>query len=189
MEFANFIQYHHLENLIYVILYAGMMFEGLFFLFSAMFLVTQGVLNPLGAVLVILLGAFTEEMVWYWLGKKLNGVKKVSSWIDFGARRFDKHIIEKPFHTLVISKFVYGIHRAVLTRAGMLNLPFAEFMKLAFLSTAIWLGIMGGAAYGFSSSYGILRRYIHYAEIVPLVAFVLYFVAELIVSKKLKKKL
>ncbi len=189
MSFVEFIQAHHAQNIVYLVLLVGMFTDAALVIFIAIFLMAQRALNIPATIGIIIVGTLLEQLLWYWIGSRLGKFNGLVRWTDRLAQPFDRHILEKPFRTLVISKFVYGLHRAVLARAGMLGLHFKTYVRDSFLSTFIWLAALGGIGYGFSASYSALSRYMNYAEIIPLVLVIIYFIVDYYISKRLKKTL
>lgn len=189
MEFFDFIQSHNIEYLAYAAVALGMLLEGTVFLLAAVFLVARGVLNPVWTLIAALAGAFSEELIWYYIGSKLTDISRLSPWINKLVGGFDEHIRNKTLHTLIFSKFVYGIHRAVAARAGMLKVDFQKFLANAALAIIFWIAVIGGIAYVFNASFLKLEKYIRYVELVPLIVMVIFFSAAKVLSARLKKNL
>jgi membrane protein DedA with SNARE-associated domain len=189
MDILGFIQAHNLHTLIYPLIFVLVVFDAAIVVFAAMFLLVEGIISPLPTLAVLMLGVLAEQLFWYWIGRKLGEKEKLMAWLDKPARAFDKHLLSRPFHTLVLSKFIYGIHRAMLVRAGMLKINFKIYLVIALICTILWLGVIGGIGYSFSASYGVLKEYIKYAELVPLGLIIIYFIIDWRISKRLKEKL
>ena len=179
----------HVGFWVYVILFIGMLLEGTLFLLTAAFLIAQGVFNPLLAVAALVLGSFSEEVMWWWIGGHLSRWQWLAVRVDKLARRFDQFILSKTFRTFNFSKYIYGLHRPIITRAGMLNMPFAKFIKAAWTSTAIWLLVIGALGFIFSASFDVVKKYVSYAELIPLLALVVFYGLERFISQRLKKDL
>lgn len=185
----NFIQIHHTNPAIYLLIFLAMVFDAALTVFAAIFLAVSGALLIIPTIIVLFLGTLGEQMLWYWVGKHLGRWKKLMSLLDGPAKPFDKHLINRPAHTLTLSKFIYGIHRAMLVRAGMLHIEFRRYAKIAAVSSSLWLLVLGLFAVGFSASYQVLKEYISYAELIPLGFVVIYFIVDIVISRKLKKNL
>jgi membrane protein DedA with SNARE-associated domain len=189
MELATFVQVHHLQGLIYGVVFIGMLFEATFFLFSATILIGEHALNPVWGIMVVTTGALVEEILWYYIGLKLGKWNKMADWANKIARPLDNHLLTRTFHTLFISKFIFGLHRAILMRSGMVKIPLGKYIKGAFASTGIWLAIVGTLGLSLGASYGLFRRYINYAEIVPLILVIAYFAIDYLISKRLRNNI
>jgi len=175
--------------LAYVVLFIGMMLDAMVFLLAGVFLMAQGYLNPALTLAVIFFGAWAEQVFLYYIGHHLSKSSWVRHWADKIAQRFDHHITEKPFRTFALSKYIYGLHRAVLVRAGMLKMDIKVFIKNSFPGTAIWVAVFSIIAYSVSASYSVLKKYISYAELVPLVVLIVIFIVEYFISRRLKSEL
>lgn len=189
MEILPFIQVHHLQNYIYLVIFFGMFTDAAVMVFATVFLITAKVIGIVPGVTVLLLGIYFEQLFFYWLGLKLSAREKFSLWVDKVAKPFDRHLKSRPLHTLLISKFVYGLHRAMLVRSGMLKLPLKKFAEYAVYCSIAWLGVVGSLGAVFAGSYVELKKYFRYAEIVPLVLVAIFFLAEWLLAKKLKKEI
>lgn len=177
------------QHVIYALMFLAMLADATFTVLATMFLVSLGAVALLPSLIVLLLGVFGEQLMFYGIGRRLGRWSKLSVWADKVARPFDRHFYTRPFRTLFLSKFIYGLHRTTLMRAGMLRIPFRDFCRYAFYCSLAWLVVVGGIGYGFSSSYVALKKYFHYAEIVPLVLLAVFFLTQWRLSKRLKKEL
>ncbi len=189
MDFAHFIQVYQLQNFFYLVMFAAMFTDAALTVFAAVFLVSVGALSLLPTVFVLLAGIFCEQLGFYWLGTRLSTHDRLSRWADKLAAPFDRHLQARPFHTLLISKFIYGMHRAMLIRSGMLRLPLGKFTKYALANGVIWLAAVGGLGFLFSESYQEFKRYFAYAELIFLVLVVVYFVTQRLLARRLEKEL
>ncbi len=189
MDLTLFVQSHHLHSVVYLLVFLLIVFDAALTVFGAMFLVVQGTLAIIPTVIVLFFGVLGEQLLWYYIGKNLRGWNRLMNWLDKPAKPFDKHLVDKPTRTLIISKFVYGIHRAMLVRAGMLHINFKKYVTIAIWSTVVWLGVIGLLGYMFSASYVALRKFVNYAELVPLVLIIIYFIVDWRISKRLKKEM
>jgi len=189
MDLPVFIQLHHLQHYIYFVMFLAMLADATFTVLAVMLLVSLGAVSLAPSLLVLLLGVFGEQLMFYGIGRKFNRWPQLAAWVNKVAHPFDRHFYSRPFHTLFLSKFIYGLHRTTLMRAGMLRIPFLNFCRYAFYCSVAWLIVVAGIGYAFSASYEILKKYFHYAELVPLVLVIAFFLAEWRFSKHLKKDL
>ena len=189
MDVVNFIQIHNLHAAIYLLLFLFLISDAVLTVFVAMFLLDRGLIAPAPTLSVLVLGVMAEQLLWYGLGRRLGRWQKLMDFLDRPALPFDRHLLDRPLRTLVLSKFIYGLHRAMLVRAGMLKLQFKLYLKIALLCMVIWLTVIGSLGYAFSESYEIVNQYIRYAELVPLGLVSLYFFINWRLSKRLKQEL
>ncbi|MBI1755382.1 VTT domain-containing protein [Candidatus Azambacteria bacterium] len=176
----------------YALLGAGMMVEGDATLFTAAFLTQQGFFDPGDMLFWTLSGALAGDIIWYYLGVRFTNAAPsslVARFVNRLAKPFDGHLIKRLFHTIFISKFTYGIHHALLMRAGMLGITIRDYMLAAFPATILWFVIIVAIGYAFGESFLLLKHYLRFAEIALLAALILFFVLEHFISVRSKKKL
>ena len=171
----------------YLIIFAGMIFEGDVFLFSAFFLVREGVFNIWPIIGIGFLGVILGDLLWYWLGIKVDKTNsRLLRWAEKIAAPFDEHLISRTFHTIFISKYTYGIYHAILLRAGMLRFPLRRFIGYDAISTAVWMFIVGGLGYFSSFYFSMIKQYIRFAEIGLLAGIILFVFVSHYVAKRSK---
>ncbi len=176
----------------YVILFIGMMLEGDTVLFIAAYLTHAGYFSLVPMILTGLWGMLLGDNLWYSLGLHLRRSKTlefISRWAEHLAEPFDTHLRENTFRTVFISKFTYGFNRAIITRAGMLNLKWKKIEESDILATLLWMTIVGGLGYFSSASVSYFRNYIQFGEFSILVAIIIFFIFERIVTRLFKKQL
>lgn len=184
IEFASF-----LKNWPYVVVFFGMFIDANITIITSAVLIGRNILGPFAAIFTIFIGGISEQFFWYWAGRKLGKRQFIMKWADKLSHRYDRHFIEKTFHSLVISKFIYGLHRVALIRIGMLNLQFSKFIRASLPSTVIWLIVVGLIGFFFSASFDVLKHYLKYGELVLLFVVVLYVAIDIFISRYLKKEL
>ncbi len=189
MDFFEILKNQDVRAWLYLSLFLGMFFEATLTLLTACFLVSQGTLSFAPAFFAVLSGAYLEELLWYWIGLNINRFKKISRFTNNAVGILDRHFFEKLFRTLMVSKFVYGLHRAILARAGMLKVPFRQYLKTALWVVLIWMVIIGFFGFAFSASYVLLKHYFKYAEFFILIFVGVIITIEILAAKHLKKTL
>ncbi len=173
----------------YALISFGMMLEGDIVLFAGALLMHQGFFDVGDMVVVVLGGVLIGDVLWYYLGFRLIGRAPsfLVRWIERIAYPFDAHIRERPFRTIFISKFAYGMHHALLARAGMIRLPFRKFFRDDALASAVWILIIGGLGYASSASFFFLKHYLRFAEGVILVGILAVVLLEYGVARRSRK--
>lgn len=175
---------------VYLIIFLGMFVEGDIFIFITSFLLHQGFLNPLLAFTVAFIGVIVSDSFWYYFGVALKRHPSfLGRWIERATKTFDGHIVNRSFHTILISKFAYGAYHIILVRCGMLDLKYKSFIKYDFFSSLIWILIIGALGYIFSASFSLVRQYLHFAEIALLLGLIIFYFLHLFIEKMIKKKL
>jgi membrane protein DedA with SNARE-associated domain len=179
--------------LAYSLLFFGMMVEGDLFVFTAGFLAHHHALNPFIAFPVALAGCVIGDALWYLLGRVDTERNKFLGWLGRAADklggRIDAHLKQRTFHTLFLSKFVYGAHHFTLVRAGRSDVPLLKIVRSDIPASFFWIAIVGAFGYLASASFEILRHRLHYIELALLLAVALYFLAAELVSRFLKSRL
>ncbi len=184
----EFLQTH--RELGYIVIFVAMIFEGDLFLFSAAFLTHRGFFDPLNMFVTILTGVLTGDLLWYWIGLRLQEREGwVTRWAKKIAEPFDDHLQHRTFHTIFLSKFIYGVHHAILIRAGMLRMGLDRYIKTDFLSSVLWIAVVGTLGFVSSYSYALVRDQIKFFEGAMLAAFIGFLLISYTISYQAKKKL
>jgi len=137
----------------YAIIFIGMIFEGEIVLFSAAFLTHQGFFHFGNTILLVASGVFIGDLFWYKLGTILGKrATLINKWSENLTKSFDDRIQKKLSWTLFITKFAYGIHHAILVRAGMLGVEFKYFLESDIPASIVWIFVVGGLGYFSSAS-------------------------------------
>jgi membrane protein DedA with SNARE-associated domain len=154
------------DEIIYVIILIALIFEGESILFGSYFFVNQGYLNLGLVTLIAIIATISGDVLWYFLGARLQKISIFKKWIERMSGIIDKQILKNPIRAIFVSKFAYGTHRITLIRSGSLKLPFKTYIKYASLASLAWLIVVGSLGYAASSLEGsIFPHYLKYAEI------------------------
>ncbi len=174
----------------YTLTFIGLMFEGDVTLFTVSFLTREGFFDVEDMLVVVLLSVFIGDVLWYQLGKHvIPKFPKVVRVVERLAQPFDKHLFDRPARTLLMTKFTYGVHHAVLIRAGMFQMDFRRFVKNDILAILIWVGVIGGLGLFSSLSLEYMRKYVRFVEVSLLVGLLSFFVFERILRFVSQKEL
>ena len=172
------------------ILLMGLLIEGNIFLFAAMFLTQRGAFTMPEILPIVLVGILGGDFLWYLAGRYLTDSDgRTKRWVEKLTKSFDKQIGLRPNRVIFFSKFIYGIHRAVLVRAGMLKISFKKFLIADGVTSVMWIILIGGVAYVASSSLSIIKHYLKFTEIALLVALLGFLFIEKVVSRFFKEEL
>lgn len=184
---------HHIAQLgwlVYPLIIATIFFEGEAVIYSVMFLSYQGTLNIYASLASICFSVLMTDASSYALG--YYGTKtfpRIARFYEKLMSPLDDRLRSMSFVVFLVSKFTYGLHRAVVIRSGMLRVSFKKFMRIDILTSLVWVGTIAGFAYGSWRSIHYLHRSLRYAEIVLALGIVLLLVASHIVSRISKKRL
>ena len=169
---------------IYVPIFIGMFVEGDAILFTAFYLANLGYFNVWTLFTISVTGVIVGDMIWYQIGKHLEQKSEFFRKIaEKTTKTIDKRLHKYPFSTLCITKFTYGIHHAVLLRAGAMHMPFKKYFLTMSFAAITWTSVIGGLAYFSSLSIGLLKRYIKYGEVGLLVGIIIFFIIMHFLSK------
>lgn len=174
----------------YIFAFFGMIFEGDGSLFTLAFLTAEGFFDASDMLIVVFLSVIFGDMLWYWVGRKyITSFSRIAKWVDHFAKPFDRHLAERPIRTLLLTKFAYGAHHAVIIRAGMSQMNFKKFIKSDLLSVIVWIVVIGGLGYFSSISLSYEKKYLRYAEISLFIALILFFTTEHYMKKLSQREL
>jgi membrane protein DedA with SNARE-associated domain len=138
------------------------------------------------------IGVFFGDLLWYELGSRIRHHGWFIRWVEKIARPFDDHLRTRTFRTIFFSKFAYGVHHAILVRAGSLKLKLTKFIEDDFVSSLVWITIVGGIGYFSSASFESLshiRNSLNFIEASFLIALVAFFLIWNWIASKTKSQL
>lgn len=181
---------HVWQPLGYVLVFVGMLFEGDAILFATIFLIHQGFFAAVPASILAVAGALIGDAMWFAIGRKIKSSEKwLKKTFDKMAGRFDKYVRHKPTEMLFVSKFIYGLHRAILLRYGESDITFRKYMSRDTVATFFWMTVVAAVAIG-ASSYAIAFRHdIKFVGRVLIVGIVLVFALEQVLGYAMQKLL
>ncbi len=176
------------QPLAYILIFLGMFLEGDLILFTAAFLIHQGILHPVPVIMTVLWGMLLGDNLWYTLGLKFrNRYPSLNQWAEKLAAPLDDKLKNELFQTIFIAKFTYGIRSAILFRAGALKIKWQKIEPADILATLLWMIIIGTLGYLSSASLSYLKPYLRFGEIALLLGLLIFFGLEYLITKKSKK--
>lgn len=141
--------------LLYGALFLGVFFEGELAMLVAGIMVHIGVLSFAPALGIILVAATLKTILGYRLGAYIGRRFPNSSILKYIERKvlyFLPRFKERPFWSIVVSKFIYGVNNATLVFAGYARANFRIYCIAEGITTVIWLGGMFMLGYFFSGT-------------------------------------
>lgn len=176
--------------LAYLLIFLGITIEGDIVLFTSAFLAYQGHLD-IGIIFAIaLVGVYLRDLMWYEVGRRLHQHQNfIGRWAQNLAEPFDEHLIERPIHSLCIAKFVYGLHLAIIIRAGMLKIPLKKFIEADTVAAVAWILVIGILGYASGASFEAARAYLKYAEVGLAIGIVTFLLVHRYISRASRKSL
>ncbi|MBI5530725.1 MAG: hypothetical protein HY918_04490 [Candidatus Doudnabacteria bacterium] len=179
----------HAQLAVYGALFLGMFVEANITILAGAVLISQRLFNPGGVVGILALGAFLEQFFYYVIGLFLARTGRLADWINKTVGKYDSHFLHKTFRSLIVSKFVYGFHRAVLMRCGMLKIGFRKFLQATIKSTTLWLLIILSLGLAFGVSVEAINKFLAFGQEGFLAIFVLFFLGQYLLNRRLQKEL
>lgn len=189
----EFLFLHYLlawKALSYLVIFLAMFFEGDIFLFSAAFLAHQGFFEPFFLFFILWLSVLFGDSVWYWLGyQTTTRFLRFKRWADRVAAPFDGLLVNRTFRAIFISKFIYGIHHALLWRTGSLKIGYFKFLKIDLLASLFWVLIIGGFGYSAGHAFDLVKHYFKFAEFGLLIGALILFAILHLIARRSRKKM
>lgn len=174
----------------YIVVFVAMIFEGDILLFSAAFLTHQGFFNPVYMFLTVLTGVLGGDLLWYWVGLRLRErTGWITKWAKNIAEPFDNHLMFRTIRTIFLSKFIYGVHHAILIRSGMLKIELKKYCKIDFVTTIIWMVIVGGLGFISSISFDRIKHLLKFWGGTFLAVTLIFLILSYLISYEARKKL
>lgn len=161
----------------YALVFVGMILEGDAVLFTAAFLTEEEIFNPFIMAGVVVAGVLMGDFCWYSLGRWLGSASvRVQRWLEKIPQSLDTKLRAQPLRTILVSKFTYGFHHAVLMRVGASRLPRADFVRYDIVAAFVWIVIVGGLGYFSGASFSLIKHYLKTAELGLLFILIIFFV-------------
>ncbi len=174
----------------YALIFLGMIIEGEAILFTVAFLTSIGFFDIGDTLFFSFSGLIIGDILWYFLGKNyISKYPKIKDWVDRFAKPVDRHLLDRPFRTILLTKFVYGVHHAVLMRAGMFEMNFRKFLKNDLLAITIWFPVIWCLGYFGSIPIIHSKKSLRFAEVVLIAGLIIFFSVEHLIKKSVEKKL
>ncbi len=150
--FSAFFTSHILVS--YLVLFFFVFIEGEIALIVGGIFVHLGILS-LGITIPIVIAASGLKMIaGYRFGGYLGRKYPESGFLKYIERKvyyFLPRFREKPFWSIVLSKFIYGVNNATLIFCGYVKADLRTYLRAEALSSVVWLGSMFGLGLFFSS--------------------------------------
>lgn len=141
------------EILAYFLIFIAIVLEG------ELVLVFSGILAHLGVIdfRVLLVVAFIAIIVKTLVGYKIGMYffqrypqSRIFNILEQKVLFFLPRFKEKPFWSIFISKFIYGINNFTMIFSGFIKINFKTYLKAEFYSSIIWVLVLLSVGYLFS---------------------------------------
>jgi membrane protein DedA with SNARE-associated domain len=174
--FSSFVTVH--PWLAYGALFIGVFWEGEFVLITAGILVHLHIFSLWPTICIAIIAATVKTVAGYYLGRFLGKMFPKSRLLKYFERRvyyYLPHFKRRPFWSIFLSKFIYGVNNATLVFAGYVRTNFKIFCIAEAISSVIWLGGMFVLGNFFSQTALSISHNVRYFMLVILM-FVIGFI-------------
>jgi membrane protein DedA with SNARE-associated domain len=164
--------------------------EGEAVIYSVMFLTFEGMLKLKFTLPIVCASVLATDFISYQVG--VYGPRffpRLAKFYSHLTAPLDDRLRSLSFTVYLISKFTYGMHRAVLIRSGMIGVPFKKLLKINLVTSAIWIATITGAAYASWQSISYIGKSLRYIEVVLLVGIIVILLGSHFISHLTKIKL
>lgn len=130
------------EVLAYFLMFIGILIEGEVVVLFSGILCHLGGLNIIPSFLVGVAGIASKSYLGYYLGIYLERKyphNRFFRYIESKIMYFLPHFKDRPFWSVFLSKFIYGINHFAIILSGYLKINFKTYFKAEFSSSLIWL--------------------------------------------------
>lgn len=169
----------------YLFIFFGILIEGELVLIATGVLAHIGILPVYLTFFIGLLAAISKTALGYYIGSLLGQYfprNLILKYSEHKVLSLLPRFRERPFWSIFISKFIYGINNLVIIFAGYTKAVFKTYMKAEMLSTALWTPIIFSLGYFFSyTAFGITRD-IKKSVLFILVFLILFMILEKVIT-------
>lgn len=165
----------------YIIILLGTFFAGEALLVLAGFLAHRGYLDFFLVVLIAVLGSFTSDQIYFYLGRKkgLPYLDKHESWKS-KSERILKLLNQHQNFVIILFRFVYGVRSITPFLIGVSGVPPVKFMMLNFTGALIWATTLTSLGYVFGHAAALILDDIKMyelviTEVIILAALIIWF--------------
>ena len=148
---ANFVASH--EILAYILIFLGIIIEGEVVVLFSGILAHLGGLSIITSFFVGVAGIVSKSYLGYYFGSFLERKyphNRFFRYIESKILYFLPHFKDRPFWSVFLSKFIYGINHFAIILAGYLRINFKTYFKAELASSMIWLFEFLALGYFFS---------------------------------------
>ncbi len=171
--------------LAYGALFLGIVWEGELVLVAGGILVHLGVLDLYSVLAIAASAATAKTGLGYYLGVFLRKKFSHSKFLKHLTRKvlyFLPRFKKRPFWSIFISKFIYGVNNIVLVFAGYMRVNFRTYCLAEATSSIIWLGGMFTLGYFASKTALAVSVGVRHYSLLAVAFVVGFFVMQKIIS-------
>jgi membrane protein DedA with SNARE-associated domain len=158
------------------------------------FMVHLGYFSIIPAYIVMILGDFIPDSIYYFIGR-FGHKDKIIKKFNNKSESLSKHLNrlenlwhKNPLKTMFICKLAFGLSVPLLITAGMVKLPYKKFVWQALIVTIFQYGVLMTVGYYLGQSYQLAIPYIKYAGIIiagiVILFMAIYFTLQIYIKNK-----
>ncbi len=169
----------------YLVIFFGIVIEGEFVLIATGILAHVGILPVWLTLFIGFVGAIGKTALGYYIGTVLGKYFPRNLILKYSERKVLSllpRFREKPFWSIFISKFIYGINNLTIIFAGYARATFNTYIRAEMLSTLIWTPFIFILGYFFSYTAFSVTRDIKKSVVFILVFLILFMIVEKIIT-------
>jgi membrane protein DedA with SNARE-associated domain len=175
---------------IYVVIFAFLLIEGEAVMFTSAYLLRMGLLKWSYLLPVVVVGVLLGDILWFRFGSRMEmNLPWVHKWVTRVAGPVKKFLEKRPYRTIFVMKYAYGLGRATQVCAGTIGMSARTFIKADLLASFCWIAAIGGVGYFGAASIEHYKHYLKYAEVGILMGIVLIVIISHAVSRYEMKEL
>lgn len=156
----------------------GVILEGEFVMIFSGILAHLGVLSLYDVLIYSYVGAIFKAILWYSVGgtiKKKYPNGTILTFIENKVLYFIPNIKVKPFWSIFVSKFIYGVGHMTLLFSGIMKLNRMLYMRAEAISSVFWVIGMVFLGYFFSHTAFTISHSIRKSFII-IILFIIGFI-------------
>ncbi len=178
----------------YAILFPMACLEGAIVGLAAGFLVYNGTLHIVPTFIILLLGDFVPDTIYYFIGRMGDHEKII---IKYGEKfKFVKGGLGAvqnlwkvhPRKLIIFAKVTFGMSIPFLLSAGLFKIPYRRFISYTIPVTLIQCSIVLGLGYFLGKSYDVATNYIRYGYLFVSIIFIIIFIGYILFVRHYSKK-
>ncbi len=139
-------------------------FEGPYIMMMSGFLIKLGVLTIIPAFIALSIGDLIADPVWYYVGYFFGNtfIRRFGRFFDITTESIEsaKKLFSKHRKKILLGSKVtagFGLSLATLVTAGMVEIPFGEYIALNFFGQLVWTTVMLIIGYVFGNLYSAVN--------------------------------
>jgi membrane protein DedA with SNARE-associated domain len=142
------------------------------------FLISQGIMKPVPAFLVIYPGLLMTDFFLYWVGKKYGRMvvehKRFRRMISPDRLlRLEEKFNKRDVWVILVGRHLIGLRAQIFLVAGVLRMPAIKFLVADAATALLTIALMGGIGYAGGNSIQILKKDLTRIEHVAVVILVI----------------